>query len=58
MDRNLLRVFATFTLFGVMMLALVLYAPLASAEGPGESSDDEVTEIDLETDEDGNGIPD
>ena len=54
MNRNLFRIITPFTLFVAIVLALALYPPLAAAG----DNDNEVTPIDLETDEDENGIPD
>jgi hypothetical protein len=54
MNRNLFRIITPFTLFVAIVLALSTYLPLAAAD----DNDNEVTPIDLETDDDENGIPD
>ena len=54
MNISLIRTISAFTLFAVAVLALVLHAPSAAAV----ETDDKAAPIDMETDDDGNGIPD
>ena len=53
MNHGIIRTIAAFALFSMLVLTLTFYAAPAAAQ-----EEDAATPIDMETDEDGNGIPD
>ena len=58
MNHGIIRTIGVFALFGILVLTLTLYASPATAQEKDGGQEDAATPIDMETDEDGNGIPD